>query len=161
MKIKLLIAAAFTLAGCASMDAQGPMFEKVMLSSPEKSYVYLFKPDSAAKDSVTTCLTLTLNNVEYGCVKGKGYIVAEVAPGSYQAALVNKASFGLKLLEFNLEVKPAETTYLEYAFGRSLTGEALDTRFAAFGFVFSGNHVVAKIQEESALAKLSQLALSQ
>jgi predicted small secreted protein len=32
MKIKLLIAAAFTLAGCASMDAQGPMFEKVMLS---------------------------------------------------------------------------------------------------------------------------------
>jgi hypothetical protein len=148
------------LCACAAMDAAGPKFVKHGALNTEKSLVYLFKPDSASSDGVTTCLALSLNGEEYGCVQGKGYVVAELDPGNYNADLVNKASFGFKLLEFPLELKAGEVTYLEYAFGRQLSGESLDTRFASLGVIISGNHVVAKINEPEALSKLASLALS-
>ncbi|UTW45029.1 hypothetical protein KFE80_11680 [bacterium SCSIO 12696] len=148
------------LSGCAAMNASGPLFEKHFFVPEGKALVYLMKPDSVSKDGVTTCLTLALGDTEYGCVRGEGYIVAEVDAGKYQAALVNKAGFGYKLLKFDLEVRSREAVYLEYAFGRGLTGESLDTRFANIGLIISGNHVVAKIQEEEALQKLSTLKLS-
>lgn len=154
-----LILACLALLACASMDATGPKFLKHDSVSKEKALVYLLKPDSASKDGVTTCLALQLNNEEYGCVKGKGYIVSEVEPGQYKAALVNNVAFGFKVLEFDLTARAGETIYLEYAFGRSISGESLDTRFASLGFVISGDHVVGKIEEADALAKLNGLLL--
>jgi len=156
----LPILACLTLSACAAMDAAGPQFVKHDVVSESKALVYLLKPDSASKDGVTTCLALQLNNTEYGCVKGNGYIVSEVEPGQYKAALVNNAAFGFKLLEFDLTARAGEVIYLEYAFGRSLNGEFLDTRFASLGVVISGDHIVAKIEEGEALAKLTGLLLS-
>ncbi len=160
MKRVLLALVFMVLASCSAMDASGPKFIKHNSLSPEGALVYLFKPESASKDGVTACLTLTLNGTEYGCVQGKGYIVAEIEPGVYSAALVNKASFGFKLLEFPLELKAGEIVYLEYAYDRELSGELLDKSFASLGPFFSGNHVVAKINEPDALLKLDTLHLS-
>lgn len=160
IKNSLIILAILMLSACAAMDASGPQFIKHDVVSEDKALIYLLKPDSAANDGVTTCLALKLDDTEHGCVKGKGYIVAEIDPGEYKAALINKASFGFKLLEFDLTAQAGEVIYLEYAFGRSLNGESLDTRFASLGLIISGNHVIAKIQEEEALSKLSSLLLS-
>jgi hypothetical protein len=156
----LLTLLCLILSACASMDASGPQFSKHEAAPKNNALVYLLKPDPASKDGVTTCLALQLNNTDHGCVKGKGYILSEIEPGQYKAALVNKAAFGFKLLEFDLTARAGEVIYLEYAFGRSLNGESLDTRFASLGIVVSGNHVVAKIEEPEALAKLAGLQLS-
>ena len=149
------------LSACSSMDAKGPQFSKHHVVSEDKALIYLLKPDSASQDGVTTCLTLKLGETEHGCVKGKGYIVAEVDAGEYKVALVNKAGFGFRLLEFELEILAGEVIYLEYAFGRDLNAASLDTRFAGLGFIISGSHVIAKIKELEALNKLSGLLLSQ
>ena len=146
-----------SLSGCASMDASGPAFQKYESIPQGKSLIYLLKPDSASQDGVTACLALKLDDKEYGCVKGKGYVLAEVEPGNYKAALINKSSFGFKLLQFDLVVPENEVVYLEYAFGRSLNGEVLDSRYAGLGVVFSGNHAIAPISELEALNKLSSL----
>ena len=156
----LIALSALLLLACAAMDANGPRFVKHDSIAENKTLIYLLKPDSASKDGVTTCFALKLNNTEHGCVKGNGYIVAEVEPGKYKAALVNKASFGFKLLEFELETHADEVIYLEYAFGRTLSGESLDTRFASLGVIISGKHAIAKINEDEALVQLDDLLLS-
>ena len=160
-KLSLVFIALF-LTACAALDAKGPQFQQHQTINQNKTLVYLFKPDSAARDGVTTCIALTLNEVEHGCVKGKGYIVSEIEPGTYNAALVNKAAFGFKLLEFDLTAEPGEIIYLEYAFGRKLSSESLDTRSAQLGLSISlGKHAVASISESEALSKLNTLLLSQ
>lgn len=142
------------------MNASGPQFSSLEKPLNGKALIYLLKPDSAATDGVTTCLALSLNEIEYGCLKGKGYVVAQVDPGAYKAALVNKASFGFKVLKFNLNLKSNETVYLEYAFARIPNGESLDTRFASLGYIISDNHIISKIKESEALKKLIALKLS-
>ncbi|MDM3871740.1 DUF2846 domain-containing protein [Porticoccus sp. W117] len=158
---KITVALSFLLlSGCAAMNASGPLFE-THVSVPEgKALIYLFKPDSALKDGVTTCLELTLDDIEQGCVRGSGYIVTEVDVGKYQAALVNKSAFGYKLLQFELEVSSGEVVYLEYAFARDVNGESLDTRSTHVGLYIFEDHVVAKLREDEALQKLSSLKLS-
>ncbi len=145
------------LASCAVVDAKGPLFTGPGDASSDKSLLYVFKPDSSKVDYVATCLGLVLNKVEYGCLRGKGYLETELEPGKYEVALINKASFGFKLLEFEVELYPSETTYVEYAFGRQIEGEQLDNRYAGFGGAFSGSHVAAIVNEDYALKKLGQL----
>ena len=155
-----LIALLF-LAGCTAGSASGPLFQKHAAIDPSGALLYVYKPQTAGQDGVTTCLTLEMNKEEYGCLRGRGFLKAEVAPGLYDVALVNKAGFGFRLLEFEITLEPGSVTYLEYAFGNSASrSRSLDTRYAGLGIVISGNHTIVPVDEGEALAALSVLSES-
>ncbi|ABG39428.1 hypothetical protein Patl_0902 [Paraglaciecola sp. T6c] len=155
MNSVLVIVLSLILAACAGPIAKGSKFIKHTYIANNASLVYLYKPYS--NDGVTVCLKVLLNDIERGCLSGKGFIRLNLEPGNYKVVLKPDAFLTHNLMEFDVSLQPNQVSYFEYTTTSDTPPkDAVAKRFYSFAGI-SGHNLIVEREENDALKTLSRL----
>jgi len=164
--VRFLLLSSLFLFGCAGPVANGPLFTKHKAPLENKALIYVYKPKSG--DGITACLKVLLNEVNYGCLKGEGFVKAVVPPGQYNLVLQTDAFMGPRIIEHQFRAEASKTYYYEFLFtAGKIPDGAVETKHIGFGVASgnviaagSGTHALIKSNEIQAINVLKSLKKS-
>ena len=157
MKKIILFSLVLSLIGCATTQSKGTLFNMHDSIPEDKSIIYFYFSN---KEFVSnSCIIVTIDSEERGCVGIPGYLKVSLEPGEHAFSFRPKAliDLGVEMRKFTYSTEPGKVYYLESKKieSKADADNALQTNYvSAFGGYTVG---WVLIDEARALESLSSL----